>query len=186
MNEWRCHVEIELISDEQVEVRLFGSPDNGKYLSWKIPLSEAQDLASWWEEEVAPGTRRLPVKDLRHRSIQISMYSPTLVQIKGFDAYGSPRVVGWSLPTPVVEALVQYFAVPWKSSLPSTITSQHERRLRPRDPLEAAVPKESPITDRISVYFFGSDQDVLRKTATRDVTSLIENRKGDMPCCQVN
>lgn len=141
MNEWKCQVEIEHMTDGQVEVRLFDCPKNGKYLSWKIPLLEAQDLSSWWEEEAHPKTLRLPLIDSIYRSIQISMYSPTLVLIKGFDAYGTPKIVGFSLPTEVVEALVNYFAAQRESNRSSTTTHEDERGLETCTALEAATPK---------------------------------------------
>lgn len=140
MRDWKCRVETELVTEEELELRLLDSQDDGRCLSWKIPLLEANDLASWWAEEIDSETRRLPVKDLRYRSIQISMYSHTLVQIKGFDTYGTPKIVGCSLPTPVFEALVHYFTVPKESNRPSTNTSEHEGELRPCNGLEAPFP----------------------------------------------
>lgn len=177
MSNWKCRAEIELMTEEELELRLLDSPDDGRYLSWKIPLAEAYDLASWWGEEIDSETRRLPVKDLRYRSIQISMYSPTLVQIKVFDAYGTPKIVGCSLPTPVLEALVRYCTVPRESNHPSTTTSEHEGGLRPWNGLEAPFLQASPPKDRIAVYFFDSNQHTHLQTTTRDVTFPRETRK---------
>lgn len=177
MSDWKCRAEIDLVTEEELELRLVDSTDDGRYLSWKIPLSEANDLASWWAEEIDSETRRLPVKDLRYRSIQISMYSPTLAQIKGFDAYGTPNIVGCSLPKPLLEALVHYFTVPRESNRPSTTTSEHEGGLRPWNGLEAPFLQASPPKDRIAVYFFDSNQHTLLQTTTQDVTSPSESRK---------
>lgn len=108
------------------------------------------------------------------------MYSPTLVQIKGFDAYGSPKIVGMFLPTPVVEALVHYFSVLKEPNRRSDSTSDHESELRSSNTLESAVTHPSPLTDRMAASFSDSDQHVLRHTVTQYITSPSENRQEEV------
>jgi hypothetical protein len=183
MNDWKYRVEIEVITDELIELRLADSPDNPQYLTWRIPIVEAQDLASWWEELFVPGALDLPLKDLRYRSIQISMYSPALVQIKGFDVYGSPKIVGWSLPTPAVEALVHYFSVSIETTGPFHGSGNLNGGITRGNAVQTAAQAQSALTNRVAVYFFDRSQHMLRHSPTP--RCLVAERKeegGHIPC----
>lgn len=181
MSEWKCRVEIQVLAEDVVELRLFDFSDKTKYLSWKMLLSEARDLASWWNTEgLSPQNRKLPVNNVRYRSIQLSMFTPSLVQVKGFDPHGSPKIVGWSLPAPMVEALRNYFSAHEEPIRPGDRSGGHEGERGQRNSSEAAIQRQSPTTDRIVVYFFQSDPQKRHHTTTQDGKSADENRKEDL------
>jgi hypothetical protein len=137
---------------------LFESADSLKYLSWKIPLSEARDLSHWWETEtLALQERSLPVKSVRFGSILISMYAPSLVFVKAFDVHGSPRIVGWTLPAPAVEALRHYFAANEKPNGPSAGSNGGEGGFLPDNSVQYANSYRSSVRERIGVSFLGKD-----------------------------
>ena len=178
MNEWKCRVEIELTDENQIDLRYFDERDVAKHLSWRMSLAEAMDLASWWKTEgCSLETRKLPLTNAHYGTVQITAYALTLIQVKGFDPYGQLRILGWSLPPPVIEAMGHYFAVHEEPNRSGDRASEHEGGLGQCNSVEVADPRQSSMTDRIAVYSFRSDPQRRHQTTTQEVKSVNESRK---------
>jgi len=95
-------VEIIVLDPNTFELKLYDSMEDKRYRSWKIPMSVATAIASWWQEQGPYGMSR---EGKRTASVLISMLSSEHVDIKEFDRLGHPKLAGWSLPVVVVEAL---------------------------------------------------------------------------------
>lgn len=155
MNELKCRVEIELITDNEVEIRLFDSFEDQKCLCWKMLVSEAKDLSSWWQKKKAfLQDGKLPLKNLRYGSVQVSMHVPSLLEVKGFDFYCSPKIVGWTLPVAAVEALGHFFSVYDQPDCPPDKSDSSQERLAPDNPVPTVGLGQSFVKDRIGVLFF--------------------------------
>jgi len=99
-------VEFEKLEDDIVELRYFDQPKTNSNFSWKMPINEANDLASWWENKgMQIRKRQLPIVEHKFRSVLISMFTYARVDVRGFDQYGGLKLLGYSLPRKVVECL---------------------------------------------------------------------------------
>lgn len=109
MYKQQAAVEIKRIGEDQLELRYFGSSQEGSYRSWKMLLREAEDLRSWWQSEGSHfGDGESPIRDQRSGSVLVSMFVPTLVEVRMLDAWGKPKTVGCALPREVLEHLASY------------------------------------------------------------------------------
>jgi len=83
-------------------LKLYDSREDKRYHRWKMPLSVARVLVSWWRGLEAHGRSG---KGRKFISVVIAMSSSKYVDIKELDILGYFKSLGWSLPVVGVEAL---------------------------------------------------------------------------------
>lgn len=97
-------VEVIICDSSHVELRLYDTVEDERYRSWKIPLSVATVIASWWHDLQTHGTAG---KGQEFPNAVIQMPSSSYVYVKERDSLGRTNMVGWGLPPVVVEALTK-------------------------------------------------------------------------------
>ena len=106
MSKQHVAAQFKRLEDDIVELRYFDQSKSSGYLSWEMPISEATDLARWWEKEgMHLRKRQLPVIGHKFGNILISILTHARVDMRGFDLYGGLKTLGYSLPIKVVECL---------------------------------------------------------------------------------
>jgi len=95
-------IEFVFLNPDIVEVKLYDNITDKSYRSWKMTVTVAGCIASWWQEQISGKT---PEK--RFRDAVIITHSTNFVDVKELDTLGQPKPIGWSLPIVVVDALVK-------------------------------------------------------------------------------
>jgi hypothetical protein len=109
MHKQKANVEIERIGEDQLELRYYHSSQEGSYRSWKLLLREAEDLRSWWQSEgLHFRDGQSAIQSRRSGNVLVSMFVPTLVEVRMLDKWGKPKTVGCALPREVVAHLAPY------------------------------------------------------------------------------
>lgn len=106
--------------DGVLELRYFETRSSNRFLSWKLDLDEARDLARWWTshgERILP--RDLPIRQIRAGGVLISMFALGFLDARGLDKLGRPKMHGYSLPREVVELLAIQMAKAQRERKPS-------------------------------------------------------------------
>lgn len=107
MHKQKANVEIERIGEDQLELRYYGSSQEGSYRSWKMLLREAEDLRSWWQTEGSHFREgQSAIRDRRSGSVFVSMFVPTFVEVRMLNEWGKPKTVGCALPREIMVHLV--------------------------------------------------------------------------------
>lgn len=98
---------VELInsSDGILEVRYFDDCKDERYRSWKMPRAVAEELIFWRKKLTQSKGREFPIKE-KTKICEFSMPTDKYINIREFDSLGRPKMIGWSLPKPVIEELI--------------------------------------------------------------------------------
>jgi hypothetical protein len=86
-----------------------GNPNGEGRLLWQMPFQQAVDLARWWRTEsndVKNGQKE--VRNKKVGSVLVSMFAPRLIHVRGLNKFGNIEIVGYSLPSAVVEYLASW------------------------------------------------------------------------------
>jgi len=103
--------EIIQVDEHAVEVCYFDEGRTGRCRIWRIPLSEAADIADWWTKT---GSHiedfRSPSIEERSGGVLICVLSATQVYARRCDKLGRPAITGYQLPREAVHCLCKWFA----------------------------------------------------------------------------
>ena len=91
--------------DSLIEIRYFDTPEDERYLSWKIPITVAAEMIAWQKKTMQNKDQGFPIKETT-KSCEFNMATEKHINIREFDDRGSYKMIGWSLPSIVVEKLV--------------------------------------------------------------------------------
>jgi len=109
MHKQQPNARIVPLDDGTLELRYSDSPDGMPYRCWTMSVQEAENLVEWWKRDgMHLGDGNSPVRNLRTGNILISMFAPTLIQVRMFTDSGDIKQVRCSLPREVVEHLAAW------------------------------------------------------------------------------
>lgn len=98
-------------TNEDVEVRYFDEGRTGRCRIWRIPLSEAADIADWWTKTGSDiEDFRRPSTEERYGNVLICVLSATQVYARRCDQLDRPNQTGYQLPREAVRCLGKWFA----------------------------------------------------------------------------
>jgi hypothetical protein len=95
-------LETVFLNPETLEIRFYDSSEDNTYRSWKVDRSVAVAVADWWRNS---DIYSLKAKKIKTDIVEITLLSASHAEIRALDSLGRPKMVGWSLPIPVVQAL---------------------------------------------------------------------------------
>jgi len=97
-------VEVKVRGLNTLDLRLYRAIENKRYWNSKMPRSAATLIGSWWKDRGDHGqwkkAKRIFIR------LAISM-SSSHVHVKELDVLAQPKMVGWSRPVVVAEALAK-------------------------------------------------------------------------------
>jgi len=100
-------VEVIPLGLNSVEINMYEDGEVKRYRSWKLPVTVADCIASWWQEQGAVKTSGIWKSSI---SVSIPTASSRHIDVKELDALGRSKPAGWSLPMVVVEAMTKELA----------------------------------------------------------------------------
>ncbi|NQU74659.1 MAG: hypothetical protein HQ547_08130 [Candidatus Omnitrophica bacterium] len=103
----KCKVEILESANEELEIRYFDDIQESSCRSWKMPMAVAKELLFWWKKLKQGKAREFPIQG-KTKFCEFSMNTEKYIDIKEFDSLGLRNMTGWSLPSVVMERLIDW------------------------------------------------------------------------------